>query len=137
MGKKKISCGLSESEINRAIRELEQYKREFMKKVELLREKVAQRLADEARTGFSGAVVDDLVKGGQKFADVKVSVDNRGNLCIPQILVCEHLIFARFLPGRIIAIIRTIHKFPGFCINYCEHAVPPYPNPLRFCRSHT
>lgn len=60
MGKKKITIGLSEQDIDRAIRELAQYKVEFTKKVELLREKVAERLADEAQTGFSGAVVDDL-----------------------------------------------------------------------------
>ena len=82
MGKKKITIGLSEQDIDRAIRELAQYKAEFTRKVELLREKVADRLAEEAQSGFSGAVVDDLIEGGQKFADVKVSVNNRGNLSV-------------------------------------------------------
>lgn len=82
MGKKKIIIGLSESGIDKALRELEQYKKDFIAKVELLREKVAERLAREAQNGFSGAVVDDLIRGGQKFADVKVSVDNRGNLSV-------------------------------------------------------
>lgn len=82
MGKKKIIISLSEQGIDKAIRELTQYKTDFTKKVELLREKVAERLADEARIGFTGAVVDDLIKGGQKFAEVKVSVDNRGSLSV-------------------------------------------------------
>lgn len=82
MGKKKITIGLSEQDIDRAIRELAQYKTDFVKKVELLREKVAERLADEANKGFTGAVVDDLVKGGQRFAQVNVSVNNRGNLSV-------------------------------------------------------
>lgn len=82
MGRKKITIGLSEQDIDRAIREMAQYKAEFTRKVELLREKVADRLAGEAQTGFNGAVVDDLIKREQKFADVKVSVDNRANLSV-------------------------------------------------------
>ena len=82
MRKKKITVGLSEQDIDRAIREMAQYKTEFLQKVELLREKVADRLAVEAQSGFTGAVVDDLIKRGQKFADVKVSVDNRANLSV-------------------------------------------------------
>ena len=82
MSKKKITIGLSEQDIDRAIREMAQYKTEFLQKVELLREKVADRLAVEAQSGFTGAVVDDLIKRGQKFADVKVSVDNRANLSV-------------------------------------------------------
>ena len=82
MGKKKITIGLSEQDIDRAIRELAQYKVDFAKKVELLREKVAERLADEARTGFSGAVVDDVIKDDKKYADVKVTVDNKANLSV-------------------------------------------------------
>jgi len=80
--KKKITIGLSEQDIDRALREMAQYKTEFLQKVELLREKVADRLAVEAQSGFTGAVVDDLIKRGQKFADVKVSVDNRANLSV-------------------------------------------------------
>lgn len=82
MGKRVISFGLSEKEIDRALRELADYKQEIIQKTELLREKVAERLAEEAKTGFSGAVVDDLVKGGQKFAQVDVSVDSRGSVTV-------------------------------------------------------
>lgn len=82
MCKKVISFGLSTKEIDRALRELADYKQEIIRKTELLRDKVAERLAEEAKTGFSGAVVDDLVKGGQKFAQVDVSVDNRGSVTV-------------------------------------------------------
>ena len=82
MGKRVISFGLSEKEIDRALRELTDYKQEIIQKAELLRDKVAERLAEEAKTGFSGAVVDDLVKGGQKFAQVDVSVDSRGSVTV-------------------------------------------------------
>nr|DAV30859.1 MAG TPA: tail component protein [Caudoviricetes sp.] len=82
MGKRVISFGLSEKEIDRALRELADYKQEIIQKAELLRDKVAERLAEEAKTGFNGAVVDDLVKGGQKFAQVDVSVDSRGSVTV-------------------------------------------------------
>lgn len=82
MGRKVISLGLSTSEINRAMKELADYKQEILRKTELLREKVAERMADEAKNGFSGAVVDDLTRGGQRFAQVDVSVDNRGSVTV-------------------------------------------------------
>lgn len=82
MGRKVISFGLSTSEIDRAMKELADYKQEILQKTELLREKVAERLADEAKKGFSGAVVDDLTRGGQRFAQVDVSVDNRGSVTV-------------------------------------------------------
>ena len=53
MGKKVISFGLSEQDIDRALKELEQYKQEIIQKTNLLREKVAQRLAG-VRTGCIG-----------------------------------------------------------------------------------
>ena len=64
------------------MKELADYKQEILHKTELLREKVAERLADEAKNGFSGAVVDDLTRGGQRFAQVNVSVDNRGSVTV-------------------------------------------------------
>lgn len=84
MGKTVISFGLSENEINRAIREINQYKQEFQRKVEVFREKVAERLADEAQGGFRGAIVDDLLQnsGGARLAEVSVSVDNQQNVSL-------------------------------------------------------
>lgn len=73
---------MSTSEINRAMKELADYKQEILHKTELLREKVAERLTDEAKNGFSGAVVDDLTRGGQRFAQVDVSIDNRGSVTV-------------------------------------------------------
>lgn len=82
MGKKVISFGLSTKDINRAIRELEQYKQDLIRKTDLLRERVAERLAELARTGFAGAVVDDLLNGGQRIAQVDVSIDQRENITL-------------------------------------------------------
>ena len=82
MTKKVISFGLSESEIDRAIKELADYKQELIRKTELLQQKIAERLKEEARQGFNGAVVDDLVRGSQKLAKVKVSIDNRENVTV-------------------------------------------------------
>lgn len=80
MGKKVITFKLSEHDIDRAIKELADYKQDILKKTELLRQRVAERLADEARQGFNGAVVDDLIKGGTRYGQVDVSIDERGNV---------------------------------------------------------
>ena len=83
MGNKVISVSLSESGIEKAIKELLAYKQEIIRKTELLRQKVAARLADEARSGFNGAIVDDLTgKNNPRLADVNVSVDDRDNVSV-------------------------------------------------------
>lgn len=82
MGKKVIRFGLSAREINKAIRELEQYKQDIIRKTDLLRARVAERLAELSRDGFAGAVVDDLLKGGQRTAQVDVSIDQRDNVTL-------------------------------------------------------
>ena len=82
MGKKIIRFGLSVRDIDKAMRELEQYKQDIIRKTDLLREKVAERLAELSRDGFAGAVVDDLLKGGQRTAQVDVSIDQRGNITL-------------------------------------------------------
>lgn len=82
MGKRVISFGLSVQDIDRAMKELADYKQDILKKTELLRERVAERLCVEVQSGFNGAVVDDLVRGGQKFAQVRVTVDNRGDMTV-------------------------------------------------------
>lgn len=84
VGKKKISFGLSVREIDRAIKELEQYKQELIRKTDLLREKVVQRIASLAQSGFSGAIVDDLTQesGGTRMAEVTVSLDQRDNVTV-------------------------------------------------------
>ena len=80
---KKITFSLSVVEINRAMRELEQYKRDFIRKTELLRVKVAERLAQKANEGFTGAVVDDLTHGeSAKLTDVKVSEEDHGGVTL-------------------------------------------------------
>lgn len=98
MAKKVIRFGLSVKEIDKAIRELEQYKREVIQKTDLLREKVAERIAELSRSGFAGAVVDDLIKGGQRTAQVEVSIDNRENVTIV-IAKGEDAIWAEFGAG--------------------------------------
>lgn len=84
VGKKKISFGLSVREIDKAIKELEQYKQEIIGKTELLRKKIVERLENLAASGFAGAIVDDLTKdsGGVRHAQVTTSVDERGNISV-------------------------------------------------------
>lgn len=84
MGKKIIRISLSEKDIDQAIRELEMYKREILRKTELLRTKVAERIGSLAQSGFNGAIVDDLIggSGGVRKANVQVSIDERGNVSV-------------------------------------------------------
>lgn len=80
VGKKVISFSLSEDDIDRAIKELEQYKRDFVNKCDLLLNRIASRIAEEAQRGFNSAIVDDLTEksGSPRKASVAVRVVNRG-----------------------------------------------------------
>lgn len=98
MKKTVISFGLSEREIDRAIKELEQYKRDVIRKCTLLREKVAERIGELARSGFAGAVVDDLLKGGVKTAQVDVLLDNKDTVSLV-IANGEDAVWAEFGSG--------------------------------------
>lgn len=98
MGKKVIRFGLSAREIDKAVRELERYKQDLIRKTDLLRERVGERLAELARSGFAGAVVDDLVRGGQRTAQVDVKIDSRENVTIV-IASGEDAIWAEFGAG--------------------------------------
>lgn len=82
MKKKTIKFGLSTSEMDKAIKELEQYKKELIRKTDLLRTKVAQRLVELAESGFSGAVVDDFMTKGVRTADVSVDIDERNDVTV-------------------------------------------------------
>ena len=51
MGKHKISMSLSDTEIDRAIRELADYKQYIIKNTEILRKRIAEYLAELKRMG--------------------------------------------------------------------------------------
>jgi hypothetical protein len=72
MSKTVIEVGLSDSDIGRAIKELKAYKVELNRKTTLFRKRVAERIAALSESGFAGAVVDDLVNGTPRMAEVKV-----------------------------------------------------------------
>jgi hypothetical protein len=82
MAKKVISFGWSDSEIDTAIKELRQYKQDFLNRVDLFRKKVAEKIANSAESGFAIAIVDDLLNGGSRTAKVDVSVDDRDNISV-------------------------------------------------------
>lgn len=82
MKKTVIRFGLSEQEIDKAIKELEQYKQELIRKTALLREKVVDKIAGLAQSGFNGAIVDDVLKGGVKTAQVTVSLSNTDDVSL-------------------------------------------------------
>ena len=81
MSKKIITFDLSESGIERAIKELKDYKNELDKKCEELRRRVAERIESKAQPGFNGAIVDDVLKGARS-AHVYVSVKDEGDVTL-------------------------------------------------------
>lgn len=79
---KVISVELSTKGISQAIKELEKYKQDFLRKVEIFRKRLAEEIASNAQTGFASSGVDDLLKGGTRSAEVTVKVEHNGNISL-------------------------------------------------------
>ncbi len=82
MSKTVIKCTLDPQDIDRAIKELKQYKREFLKKVEIYRKRVAEEIAEIASLGFGSATIEHTIYGTTRKPDVSVSVSERGDISI-------------------------------------------------------
>ena len=81
MAKTVIKLDLSEEGIDKAIKEIEKYKKDFEEKCDTLCRRLAERIQEEAQKGFTGAIVDDLteISGGARYANVLVSYNKQGN----------------------------------------------------------
>ena len=82
MGKKVIRVSLNTKDINKAIKELEKYKREFQKKVDTYRRRIAEEIATSATLNFNSAKMEDVIKGTPRKPEVTVKVDERGNIAV-------------------------------------------------------
>lgn len=83
MAVKTISFTLSPSSIGKAIKELQEYRMDFQRKCEKLRQLVAERIQWSASEGFSSAMVSDVVEGNPSTTnDVSVTVEERGNVSV-------------------------------------------------------
>ena len=56
MRKKVIRCSLNPKSIEKAMQEIKEYKQEIIRKTELLRQRVAERISETASQGFGSAV---------------------------------------------------------------------------------
>lgn len=82
MAVKTISFTLSPSSIGKAIKELQEYRMDFQRKCEKLRQLVGSRIAWSASHGFSTALVSDVVFGPGTANDVQVRVEDSGNTTV-------------------------------------------------------
>lgn len=99
MGKTVISFGLNSKDINRAIKEIKQYKREVEQKLDIYRERLADEITKEAQTIFNSSTVDDVVKGGSSHkADVDVSFSSSGNITVI-VAIGEDAVWCEFGSG--------------------------------------
>lgn len=82
MGKKTIRFGLNTKDINRAIREVTEFKQDFLEKVDTYRKRIAEEIAVNASLLFANSVVDDVIQGSPRRPDVQVTVDERGGISV-------------------------------------------------------
>ena len=92
MRKTVIKCGLNAKDIDRAIKDVEKFKQEFLKKVDTYRERLAEEIKANAQINFSSSVMEDVVGtivdkklvpgGGTRKPDVNVYVSNKGGITV-------------------------------------------------------
>lgn len=69
-------------DIDRTILELEQYKQEFLKKVETYRKRIAEEIANSASLKFGSATMEHTVSGSPRKPDVRVEVSEKGDISV-------------------------------------------------------
>ena len=99
MKNKVISFSLSASSINAAIRELRDYRADLERKCRRVRELVAERIAWSASTGFTTALVSDVVKGPRPQNNVQVRVEHGDTVSIV-IAEGEQAVFIEYGAGK-------------------------------------
>lgn len=83
MSKTVIKFSLGDKDIDRAISEVNKFKRDFRKKVDTYRKRIAEEIAVQASLNFGNSIVDDVIKGNSPHkADVQVSVSDRGSVTV-------------------------------------------------------
>lgn len=98
MSSTSIEVELSASGIKRAIAEIEKYKTWIKSRGEVLRSRVAELIAERARTGFNGASGEVLIGEAAIPADVSVTVEP-GNDATLVIASGEEAVFVEFGAG--------------------------------------
>lgn len=80
---KTISFSLSANSIQSAINELTSYIHSLKEKTKRLQELIAENIRWNAQEGFSGAIADDIYRGGESPApDVTVTVEEDGDVTV-------------------------------------------------------
>ena len=82
MSRKVIKFRLNTADIDLAIREVEDFKRDFLNKVETYKNRIAEEIAKTAEQNFGNSIVDDIINGAPRKADVKVSVSEREDITV-------------------------------------------------------
>ena len=82
MSRKTIQFGLGGKDIDRAIRDLQKFKQEFLKKVDTYRKRVAEERAVNASIRFGSSIVDGVLNGSPRRPEVTVSVSDNGAVSI-------------------------------------------------------
>lgn len=79
---KTIKIGLSASEIQRAIDEVKEFKKNFLKKVDTYRKRIAEEIAVQASTNFGNAIMDDVINGSPRKPNVDVTFSDKGKIAV-------------------------------------------------------
>lgn len=78
----KITIDLSVAGLDELDEYLNGYKQRLQRRAEMLRDRLANQIRLSAQAGFDGSIVDDLLRGSKRYADVKVEVEDQGDVTV-------------------------------------------------------
>lgn len=73
---------VSLDEIENAIKEFEQYEKDMLNKIEIFRQRLADEINDEAQSLFNSSIVNDLINGSSRSAEVTVTTTHKKNVSV-------------------------------------------------------
>lgn len=87
MSRTVIKMSLDPKDIDQAIKEIKEFKQDFLKKVDIFRQKVAEEIATNAQALFNSSTIEDVIGGDEnratpRKAEVDVSVKDSGNISV-------------------------------------------------------
>ena len=87
MSRTVIKMSLDRKGIDRTIKKVSEFKKDFLKKVDIFRLRVAEEIATNAQTLFNSSTIEDVIGGDEsratpRKAEVDVSVEDNGNISV-------------------------------------------------------
>lgn len=94
----KLKISLNCDSVGEALAQVKAYGKSLESKTQRLRQRLAKEMAELAKTGFNGAIYDDILLEGMRVPNVQVAAEEKGKISVV-IAYGKEAVFAEFGAG--------------------------------------